>query len=125
MEGEPARPAARAVEQSRAVFEPLIRARDADGIMAALTFPAQEAAVAARVARKAALYGASVADVRGTGEMDPQEARRRHTAACRACGRDGADAASAARWRSSAASRPTRWRACGWSTSCRSRSGCR
>ena len=52
MEGEPARPAARAVEQSRAVFEPLIRARDADGIMAALTFPAQEAAVACSLANR-------------------------------------------------------------------------
>jgi chorismate mutase len=48
-------------------FDAAIAARDADAIMDALTFPVQEAAVAARVARKAAVFGASIADLGGSG----------------------------------------------------------
>ncbi len=50
-----------------ALFDGAIAAGDADAIMAALTYPQQEAAVAARVARKAAVFGASIADLAGSG----------------------------------------------------------
>jgi chorismate mutase len=49
------------------LFDAAIAARDGEAIMAALTYPQQEAAVAARVARKAATFGASVADLVGSG----------------------------------------------------------
>lgn len=48
--------------ESRHLFEPLIQAKDAEGILAMLTFPAQEAAVAERVGRKAALFAESVSE---------------------------------------------------------------
>ncbi len=44
------------------LFDAAIAAGDADAVMAALTHPDQEAAVAARVARKAATFGASIAE---------------------------------------------------------------
>jgi chorismate mutase len=49
--------------ENGAVFDAAIAAGDAAAILAALTYPQQEAAVAARVARKAAAMGASVAEV--------------------------------------------------------------
>ena len=49
--------------ENSAAFDAAIAAGDGAAIMAALTSPQQEAAVAARVARKAAAMGASVAEV--------------------------------------------------------------
>ena len=54
------------------LFDADIAAGDADAIMAALTYPQQEAAVAARVARKAAVFGASIADLTGSGALRTQ-----------------------------------------------------
>lgn len=49
--------------ENSSAFDAAIAAGDGGAIMAALTYPEQEAAVAARVARKAAAMGASVAEV--------------------------------------------------------------
>ena len=48
--------------EAPSAFDGAIAARDAAAIMAALTYPSQEAAVAARVGRKAAAFAASRAD---------------------------------------------------------------
>ena len=65
--------------ESRHAFEPLIRAADAEAIMALLTFPQQEAAVCARVGRKAALFGESMADVGGAASAQDGAALSRVT----------------------------------------------
>lgn len=46
--------------ESPQLYDPLIRAQDADGLMRLLTFPAVEAKVRARVERKAATFGQDV-----------------------------------------------------------------
>ena len=56
------------------LFDAAIAAGDADAIMAALTYPQQEAAVAARVARKAAVFSASIADLAGSGALRSMQA---------------------------------------------------
>jgi len=52
------------------LFRPAIAAGDAAAVLAALTHPDQETSVAARVARKAAVFAASMADLPG-GRADP------------------------------------------------------